>query len=101
MFPIAKPALSFGEISDYWSREISPPASWEEILYTLQSAWWLGELHGNSGPSRLQRLKNMFTSMYRDDLGIVFIVGDCADPGAVGLPDGSLSRSSPSNPCTV
>jgi hypothetical protein len=49
MFPIAKPALSFGEIADYWTREIHPPASWEEILRTLESAWWLGELRGNSG----------------------------------------------------
>jgi hypothetical protein len=90
MFPIAKAALSFGEVADYWAREIHPPASWEEIFRTLERAWWLGELRGNSGPTRLQRLKNMFTSMrHRDDLGIAFVVGDCADPGAVGLPDGS------------
>ena len=30
----------------------------------------------------------MFTSMYRDDLGIVFIVGDDAAPPQVELPDG-------------
>jgi hypothetical protein len=91
MFPIAKPALSFGEVADYWTREIHPPASWEEILRTLESAWWLGELRGNSGPTRLQRLKNMFTSMrHRDDLGIAFVVGDCAGPRPVELPDGSL-----------
>jgi hypothetical protein len=90
MFPIAKAALSFGEIADYWSREIHPPASWEEILRTLESAWWLGELRGNSGPTRLQRLKDMFTSMrHRDDLRIVFVVGDCAGPRPVELPDGS------------
>jgi hypothetical protein len=91
MFPITKPALSFGDIADYWSREIHPPASWEETLRTLESAWWLGELRGNSGPTRLQRLKNMFTSMrHRDELGIVFVVGDCAGPRPVELPDGSL-----------
>jgi hypothetical protein len=91
MFPITKAALSFGEVADYWTREIHPPASWGEILRTLESAWWLGELHGHSGPTRLQRLKNMFTSMsHRDDLRIVFVVGDCAGPGAVELPDGSL-----------
>jgi hypothetical protein len=74
MFPIAESTLSFGEIADYWSREIHPPASWDEILRTLESAWWLGELRGNSGPTRLQRLKNMFTSMrHRDDLEIGFI----------------------------
>jgi hypothetical protein len=91
MFPVAKSTLCFGEIADYWSREIQPPASWDEILRTLESAWWLGEFRGNSGPTRLQRLKNMFTSMrHRDDLGIVFVVGDCAGPRPVELPDGSL-----------
>jgi hypothetical protein len=91
MFPIAKSTLTFGEIADYWSREITPPASWDEILRTLGSAWWLGELRADSGPTRFQRLKNMFSSMrQRDDLGIVFIVGDCAGPLPVKLPDGSL-----------
>jgi hypothetical protein len=89
MLPILESTRSFGEIADYWSLEI--PASWDEILRILESAWWLGELRGNSGPTRLQRLKNMFTSMrHRDDLGIVFIVGDCAGPLPVELPDGSL-----------
>jgi hypothetical protein len=90
MFPIAKPALSFGEISDYWSREISPPASSNELLDTLVSAWWLGELRGDSVNSRLKLLKIMFTSMYRDDRGIVFIVGDDAAPPQVELPDGLI-----------
>jgi hypothetical protein len=91
MFPIAESTLTFGKIADYWSREISPPASCDEILRTLESAWWLGELRGNSGPTRLQRLKNMFTSMrHRDHLGIVFIVSDCVGPLPVELPDGSL-----------
>ena len=91
MFPITKRALSFGEISDYWSRQISPPASSNELLDILLSAWWLGELRVGSGPIRLQLLKNMFTSMRdRDDLGIVFIVGDGAGPLPVELPDGSL-----------
>jgi hypothetical protein len=89
MFPIAKPVLSFGEISDYWSREISPPASSNELLDTLMSAWWLGELRGDSVNSRFELLKIMFTSMYRDDLGIVFIVGDDAAPPPVEWPDGT------------
>jgi len=91
MSPIAKSTRSFGDIAEYWSREIYPRASWDEILRELESAWWLGELRGSSGPTRLQRLRNMFTSMrHRDDLGIVFIVGDCAGPQSVELPDGSL-----------
>jgi hypothetical protein len=91
MFPIATSTLSFGEIAEYWSREIRPTATWQELLGTLESAYWLGELRGISGPTRLQRLKNMFTSLrHRDDLGIVFIAGDCAVPHPLELPDGSL-----------
>jgi hypothetical protein len=49
----------------------------------------VGELRGNR--SRLQLLINMFTSVrYRDDLGIVFIVGDEKGSLPVELPDGSL-----------
>jgi hypothetical protein len=88
MFPIATAALSFREISDYWSRVISPPASSNELLNILVSAWWLGELRGDSVNSRLELLKIMFTSMYRDDLGIIFIVGDDAGPPEIELPDG-------------
>src|SRR6516165_8963446 len=87
MFPIAKPTLSFQETADYWSREIWPPASSHELLSILVSAWWLGELRGDSVHSRLQLLKLMFTSKYRDDLGIVFIVGNDAGPPQVDLPD--------------
>jgi len=89
MFPVAKSTLSFGEIADYWSREIRPPASSNELLSILVSAWWLGELRGDSVHSRLELLKIMFTSKYRDDLRIVFIVGDDARPPQVELPDGS------------
>ncbi len=57
MFPIARAALSFLDISEYWSREIYPPASSHELLNTLVSAWWLGELRGDSKHSPLQLLK--------------------------------------------
>jgi len=91
MLPITKAALSMGEIADHWSGELPAPWSWDKVLSALESAWWLGELRANSGPTRLQHLKNMFTSMrHRDDLGIVFVVGDCAGPLPVELPDGSL-----------
>jgi len=91
MFPIAEATLSLHDIAEYWSREMHPPASWQEVFQTLESAWWLAELRGNSGPPRLQLLKNMFTSMrHRDDLGIVFIVGSRAAPPPVKLPDKSL-----------
>jgi len=91
MFPIAEATLSLHDIAEYWSREIHPPASWQEVFQTLESAWWLAELRGNSGRTRLQLLKNMFTSMrHRDDLGIVFIAGSRAAPPPVKLPDKSL-----------
>ena len=91
MYPIAEATLSLREIAEYWSREIHPPASWQEIFHTLESAWWLGELRGNSRRTPLQLLKIMFTSMrHRDDLGIVFIVGDSAAPLPVELPNGSV-----------
>jgi hypothetical protein len=82
MFPIAEAALSFREIADYWSREIHPPASSNELLSILVRAWWLGELRSNSRHSRLQLLKMMFTSKYKDDLGIKFVASDGA-----GSPD--------------
>src|SRR5262249_60235207 len=82
MFPIRKNTLSFGEISDHWSREI--PLSQNELLKGLEGAWWLGEICGGSGMSRLEYLKHIFKSMgHRDDLGIVFVVagaGGCQSP---------------------
>src|SRR5262249_10020183 len=56
----------------------------------LVSAWWLGELRGDSVHSRLQLLKMKLTSKYRDGLGIIFIVGNDAGPPPVDLPDESL-----------
>ena len=90
MFPIANATLSFLDISNYWSRDIRPPASSNELLSILVSAWWLDELRGDSVHSRLKLLKMMFTSKYRHDLRIVFIVGDDAGPPQVELPDGSV-----------
>jgi hypothetical protein len=92
MFPIAEDALSLRDISDYWSREINPPASWEELFHVLEAAWWLGELRGDFVHTPLQLLKNMFTSMrHRDDLGVVFLVGNSAGPLPIELPDGSVT----------
>jgi hypothetical protein len=89
MFPISKDALSLREISDYWSREIN--ATSKELFRILEAAWWLGEFRGDSFYSPLQLLKKMFTSMHqRDDLGIVFLVGNSAEPLPIDLPDGSM-----------
>jgi hypothetical protein len=86
MFLITEPALSIGDIA----HEIHPSASSNKLLSTLVGAWWLGEFRGDSIHSRLQLLKIMFSSKYRDDLGIVFIVSDDPGPAGVELPDGSL-----------
>ena len=56
----------------------------------LVGAWWLGELRGNARHSRLQLLRMMFTSQYKDDLGIVFVVGDGEGSRDVELADESL-----------
>jgi hypothetical protein len=89
VFPVAKSTLSFREIADYWSREIRPSASYNDLLNLLMSAWWSGELRGDSLHSRLELLKIMFTSMHRDNLEIIFIVGDDVRSPPVELPDGS------------
>jgi hypothetical protein len=91
MFPVAKAKLPLQEISNYWSREIQPPASRIELLEHLEKAWWLGEIQGDG--SRHDLLKRMFKSMYRrNDLGVVFVVGeDVGEPPPVKkLPDGSI-----------
>src|SRR5262245_9400720 len=87
MFPIAEATLSLHDIAEYWSREMRPPSSSKELLSTLVSSWWSCGLSGDSVHSRFQLLKIMFTSKYRDGLGIVFIVGNDAGPPQVDLPD--------------
>jgi hypothetical protein len=62
MFPLSAEKLPFLEIADFWSREIIPRATQKELLALLESAWWRGELKGNSALNRLQFLKKMFES---------------------------------------
>ena len=77
MFPVSDPTLTFGKISDYWSRGIQPFASKQELLSELERAWWLGEIPGTPGNpdfSRLNLLKKMFHWFrVKDDLGIEFL----------------------------
>jgi hypothetical protein len=94
MFPVSDPSLTFGEISDYWSREIRPSASKEELLNALECAWWLGEIHGTPGNpdfSRLNLLKKIFHWLRdKDDLGIEFVFEeDRAKPRFKMQTDGS------------
>jgi hypothetical protein len=62
MFPLSEKQLSLLRIADFWAREIDPSASKKELLALLESAWWLGEITGNSARTRLQYLSNMFNS---------------------------------------
>jgi hypothetical protein len=91
MFPISKETLSFREISDFWSREVSPPASRNELLNLLISAWWRGEIVGDALP-RLQFLRRLFISMSKfKEPCIVFISGDEVGPAQVHeFPDGCV-----------
>lgn len=60
MFPLSAKKLALYEIADFWSREIYPPASKKELLALLESAWWLGEITGNSAGARLRYLGKIF-----------------------------------------
>jgi hypothetical protein len=93
MFPIAKDTLTFREISDYWAREIQPPASQTELLAVLEKAWWLGGIRGVNTPPRHQLLRGMFQNLRnRSDPLIVFIQGEdeSAPPELTQLEDGDV-----------
>jgi hypothetical protein len=60
MIPTSEDPLSLLRIADYWSRQI--PYSARELLQLLVSAWWRGEIVGESAASRLVLLRGMFKS---------------------------------------
>jgi hypothetical protein len=60
MFPISSDTLSFAKIARYWSREIHPPASFWELLETLEAAWWCGDIVGTADFTRLDVLPLLF-----------------------------------------
>jgi hypothetical protein len=61
MFPIPSGRkLSLIEIARYWSREIRPSASPEELRLALGTAWWRGELVTANSPSRLNLLRTLY-----------------------------------------
>jgi hypothetical protein len=61
MFPIPSARkLSLAEIADYWSREIQPSASPQELRDVLAKAWWRGELIAANGSSRLSVLREHY-----------------------------------------
>ena len=62
MFPVpSSQPLSFPKIADYWSREMNPSASSDELFLALLEAWWRGELIAN-GPERRDILKAIHVS---------------------------------------
>jgi hypothetical protein len=61
MFPIPSGRkLTFVEIAKYWSREVTPPASPQELRDVISKAWWRGELVAANGSSRLSVLRGYY-----------------------------------------
>ena len=62
MFPIpSERKLSVVEIANYWSREIEPSASPQELRDVIGKAWWCGELIAANGSSRLSVLRGYYS----------------------------------------
>lgn len=62
MFPISGEALSILCIARYWSREIHPTVSAEELRLRLEQAWWRGELVGDGDPDRSGALHLLYST---------------------------------------
>jgi hypothetical protein len=88
MFPIPfGRKLSFIEIGKYWSREIRPSASSQELRIALSKAWWRGELLAANGPNRLDLLRALYSTC-ADFLA--FIIPDETEPPQTKLLDDGL-----------
>lgn len=88
MFPIPSGRkLSFFEICKYWSREIKPSASSQELRITLSKAWWRGELAAANGPNRVDLLRALYSTC-ADFLA--FIIPDETEPPETEPLDDSL-----------
>jgi hypothetical protein len=84
MLPLTADKLSFREIAKFWSREIHPHASRDELVDTLEAAWWRGEVVGTAATTRLQLLRSMFAQRASPSFeGIVFVTPDDAGRSAV------------------
>jgi hypothetical protein len=78
MFPIpSERKLSLVQIADYWSGEISPPASAQELRDTISKAWWSGELIAENSPKRLSVLRHYYS---RSAKFIAFIIPNTEEP---------------------
>jgi hypothetical protein len=59
-----------------------------ELLQSLESAWWRGEIVGEASVSRLELIRHLFKSTH--DFGVVFVVGDQPGPPEITeSPDGN------------
>lgn len=77
MFPISDDTLTFREIANYWSGEIKPSVSSTDLLRLLESAWWRGEIVGETALTRLKLLRFVFESP--ENFDVVVLVGE--EPG--------------------
>jgi hypothetical protein len=92
MFPLSADKLSFREIAKFWSREIQPHASRDELVDEMEAAWWRGELVAASEMTRLQLLRSMFAHRASTSLeGIVFVTpNDPEQPVVTELANGEV-----------
>jgi hypothetical protein len=89
MFPIPSGRkLSFIEIGKYWSREIKPSASSQELRITLSKAWWRGELAAANGPNRVDLLRALYSTC-ADFLAFI-IPNETEPPQTKELDDGRV-----------
>ena len=94
MFPIPpERKLSFAEIANYWSREIEPSASPQELRDAISRAWWRGELIATNGLSRLSVLRAYYS---RSAPFIAFVIPDAEEPPQWSpADDGAIEFSRP------
>ena len=88
MFPISsEQPLSFADVAYYWSLEIRPRASFNEVLNELVRAWWRGNLMA-SGARRVDVLRAIYKSAPHL---VAFAFANSVDPPLRNeLPDGSI-----------
>jgi hypothetical protein len=89
MFPIpSEQMLSFKDIADYWSGEIKPYRSQQQLRDHLSKAWWRGDLAAANGPSRVHLLRGLFAKC-SDDI-IFALPGVPEPPRSKPLEDGGM-----------
>jgi len=87
MFPISRPELSFGDISELWSPELKLSRDRAQAL--LEGMFWLGEISIVSGITRLELLKRLVKWMRNCDFpDILFVTPESTPPPkTMGLTD--------------